>query len=376
MNDRKKIILAFDSFKGSAASQQIAESASGAILEYIPDCEIVTVPIADGGEGTTVAICSNIDTVKVECNVTDPLKNKIKVDYNITADGKVAIMEMAAASGLPLVPADKRNPRIATSFGTGEMIKDAVQRGCRKILLGIGGSATNDAGVGMLAALGFRFLDEKGNETFDLQQIESFDCSGVVKELKNVKFDVICDVTNPFYGENGAACVFAPQKGASPEDVEYLDKGLKHFAEVVKRDSGIDLQTVSGSGAAGGMGGGLYAFLNAELMPGIDAVLNMLNFDAALDGASLVLTGEGKIDRQTAEMGKALAGILERAKKVDVPVAVIAGAVENVDELNRLGFTAVLSIQSKPVSLDEAMKTEVTLENVRKTVSQIVRLMF
>lgn len=376
MNDRKKIILAFDSFKGSAASQQIAESASGAILEYIPDCEIVTVPIADGGEGTTVAICSNIDTVKVECNVTDPLKNKIKVDYNITADGKVAIMEMAAASGLPLVPADKRNPRIATSFGTGEMIKDAVQRGCRKILLGIGGSATNDAGVGMLAALGFRFLDEKGNETFDLQQIESFDCSGVVKELKNVKFDVICDVTNPFYGENGAACVFAPQKGASPEDVEYLDKGLKHFAEVVKRDSGIDLQTVSGSGAAGGMGGGLYAFLNAELMPGIDAVLNMLNFDAALDGASLVLTGEGKIDRQTAEMGKALAGILERAKKVDVPVAVIAGAVENVDELNRLGFTAVLSIQSKPVSLDEAMKTEITLENVRKTVSQIVRLMF
>ena len=375
MNNRMKIILAFDSFKGSASSRQIAESASKAILEYIPDCEIATVPIADGGEGTTAAICSNIDSVSVQCEVLDPMRTRISVNYNVTADGKVAIMEMAAASGLPLVPADRRNPRIATSYGTGEMILDAVKRGCKKIWLGIGGSATSDAGVGMLQALGFRFVDAEGNETTNLQKIESFDCSGVAKELKGVKFDVICDVTNPFYGINGAAYVFGPQKGASPEDVEYLDKGLQHFAEIVKRDLAIDLQQISGSGAAGGMGGGLYAFLNAELMPGIDAVLNMLDFDTALDGASLVLTGEGKIDSQTA-MGKALAGILQRADKAGIPVVAVGGAVENADELNCQGFKAVFSIQAGPVSLEKAMNTENTLENVRKTVSQIVRLMF
>ena len=376
MNTGKKISLAFDSFKGSATSQQIAESASRAIRAHIPDCEIVSVPVADGGEGTTAAICSKIRTSEIKCKVHGPLMEEITVSYHITEDGSAAIMEMAAASGLPLVPAEKRNPRIATSFGTGEMILDAAKRGCKKILLGIGGSATNDAGVGMLKALGYRFTDARGNDTSDLCAIESFDCSGLSASLKGVEFDVICDVTNPFYGKNGAAHVFAPQKGAGPEDVEYLDKGLEHFAGVVKRDLALDLQTVSGSGAAGGMGGGLYAFLGAKLMPGIDAILNMLDFDAALDGASLVLTGEGKIDRQTASMGKALAGILARADRFGVPVVALAGAVENADDLNALGFRAVLSIQPRPVSLEEAMNTENTLENIRKTVSQVVRLMF
>ena len=304
-----KVVLAFDSFKGSASSMEIAEAAKESILRLLPDCRVEIFAIADGGEGTTDAICRQLSATKVECLVHDPLMRPLEVAYRMTADHSMAIMEMAAASGLPLVETALRNPRQTTTFGTGEMVLDAISLGCRKIVMGIGGSATNDAAVGMLTALGFRFLDASGNETADLQKICHVDESQVSQAVKETEFTIVCDVQNPFYGQNGAAYVYAPQKGATKEDVEYLDKGLRNFAEVVLQTKGIDLQSVPGSGAAGGMGGGLLAFLNAKLQPGIETILKMANFEEALANASLVITGEGRIDSQTT-VGKALSGIL------------------------------------------------------------------
>lgn len=297
----------------------------------------------------------------------------LEVAYRMTADHSMAIMEMAAASGLPLVKTALRNPRQTTTFGTGEMVLDAISLGCRKIVMGIGGSATNDAAVGMLTALGFRFLDASGNETADLQKICHVDESQVSQAVKETEFTIVCDVQNPFYGQNGAAYVYAPQKGATKEDVEYLDKGLRNFAEVVLQTKGIDLQSVPGSGAAGGMGGGLLAFLNAKLQPGIETILKMANFEEALANASLVITGEGRIDSQTT-MGKALSGILTMSQAQNVPVVAIGGSVESYEKVVESGFHAVLSIQNGPVSLEMAMNKEFTLENVKQTVAQIVRL--
>lgn len=368
-----KVVLAFDSFKGSASSMEIAEAAKESILRLLPDCRVEIFAIADGGEGTTDAICRQLSATKVECLVHDPLMRPLEVAYRMTADHSMAIMEMAAASGLPLVETSLRNPRQTTTFGTGEMVLDAISLGCRKIVMGIGGSATNDAAVGMLTALGFRFLDASGNETADLQKINRVDESQVSQAVKETEFTVVCDVQNPFYGQNGAAYVYAPQKGATKEDVEYLDKGLRNFAEVVLKTTGIDLQSVPGSGAAGGMGGGLLAFLNAKLQPGIETILKMANFEEALADASLVITGEGRIDSQTT-MGKALSGILTMSQAQNVPIVAIGGSVESYEKVVESGFHAVLSIQNGPVSLEMAMNKEFTLENVKQTVAQIVRL--
>ena len=367
-----KIVLAFDSFKGSASSTELADAARQAILGEIPQCKIAQFAIADGGEGTTAAICSAIESRVVECDTTDPLMRPISTQYNITPDG-VAIMEMASASGLTLVEPHLRNPLVTTTYGTGEMILDAISKGCRTIILGIGGSATNDAAIGLLSALGIRFYDKEGNPTLELCKVADFDIREINPDVKNTKFIIACDVNNPFYGDRGAAHIYSPQKGASPSQVEELDAGLRNFAALVKTKLGINLQEIPGTGAAGGMGGGLLAFLNATLKPGIDTILEMIGFDKEVAAASAVFTGEGRIDSQSG-MGKAIGGIIKLAQKHNVPVIAIGGSVADDVDADKLGLLAAMSIQQGPFSLEDSMKKENTLKNVEKTIKQITRL--
>ena len=372
----KKIILAFDSFKGSVSSLEIGRSAWRAIHAVYPDCEVVSLPIADGGEGTVQAICSTLDTYEVTCEATDPYLNPIETTYHITADGTTAIIEMAATSGLPLVEEDRRNPLYTTTYGTGEVVRDALQRGCRRFILGLGGSATNDAGTGMLCALGVHFLNKQGEElaTFgkSLIQIAQMDDTHLVEGLRESHFTLICDVNNPFYGADGAAFVFAPQKGATPTDVLTLDAGLRHYAHVLKEQKGMDISGMAGAGAAVGMGGGLLPFLNAELKPGIETILDLVQYREALQGADLVLTGEGFIDAQSL-MGKALNGVLKIAQEQHVPVIALCGGAEHVSQLNEMGFTSIFSIQPSPVTMEQAMEKEFTLENIERTTLQLMR---
>lgn len=373
----RKVILAFDSFKGSANSLDMAASAARAILKEYPHCEVVRFPIADGGEGTTEALCANLDVTEVTCTVHDPLMNEVEVSYGITNDGATAIFEMASASGLPLVPSALRNPMNTSTFGTGEVVLDALERGCRKFILGIGGSATNDAATGMLRALGVRFFNKEGEELEtkgnNLIHIDRIDDSAIHPALKDSSFIIACDVNNPLYGSQGAAFIFAPQKGATANEVKALDEGLRHYAEVIKEHKGIDIASVAGGGAAGGMGGGVLPFLNAVLKPGIDTILEVLRFEESIRDADLIFTGEGKLDVQTG-MGKAPGGILKIANEKGVPVIALGGCVESVGQLNDMGFAAVLSIQPGAVSLEQAMNRQFALDNMERTVTQLMRI--
>ena len=375
----KKVVLAFDSFKGSVSSKEITQTLQRAISSEWEDIDVVSFPIADGGEGTVEILADALGAESVCCTVHDPLMRSINARYAIVYDQHLAIMEMASAAGLPLLSEKERNPMFTSTYGVGEMVLDAVQKGCTHILLGLGGSATNDAGTGMLAAMGVSFLDKEGR-TVDpcgktLKSIDKSDTTSMFSSLKNISFTIICDVDNPFCGENGAAYVFAPQKGASSDEVRELDEGLCHYRELILRQFGKDINLQAGAGAAGGMAGGLLPFLNVKLMPGSPTVLRLLGFENVIKEASLVVTGEGKVDRQTC-MGKALQGILDLSKKHQIPVVAIGGAVEAVDELNKRGFTAVFSIQSGPVSLDKSMNKEYTLAHLSQTVNQILRLFF
>ena len=377
MSNLKKIVIASDSFKGCLSSLEIAQAAEAGIRKILPYCEIVGIPVADGGEGTTEALVAAMNGHFVACEVHDPLMNLIRVEYGILGDGLTAVIEMASASGLTLVPAEKRNPMLTTTFGTGELIKDAIQRGCRRLLIGIGGSATNDAGTGMLQALGFRFFDKTGNELGKggqiLEQITRIDSGNVLPELQDAVFTVACDVNNPFSGENGAAYIYARQKGADDAMIRQLDKGLTQFAAVIRASSGKDIDAIPGAGAAGGLGGGFLAFLPATLKPGIQMVLEALDFEGRIQNADLIITGEGKLDRQTG-MGKTPAGILEVAKRRHIPVVAIGGAVEETDSLMQQGFLAVMSIQPGPVSLKQAMNQSFAKMQVARIVEQIIRL--
>jgi len=373
----KKIIIASDSYKGSLSSLEVARAAEEGIRKVLPDCDVVGIPVADGGEGTTEALVDAMNGRFVSCEVHDPLMNRIQVKYGILGDGLTAVIEMASASGLTLVPPDKRNPLFTTTYGTGELIKDALQRGCRRFLVGIGGSATNDAGTGMLQALGFRFFDTNGNELGKggqiLEQIAKIDCEKVIPALQESVFTIACDVNNPFSGENGAAFVYARQKGADDAMIRRLDKGLKQFAAVIRASVGKDIDTIPGAGAAGGLGGGFLAFLPATLKPGIQMVLEALDFDNRIRNADLIITGEGKLDRQTG-MGKTPAGVLNAGKRQQIPVIAIGGAVEETEALMQQGFLAVMSIQPGPVSLEQAMDKSFAYEQIKRIVEQIIRL--
>ena len=369
----KKIILAFDSFKGSASSEELADAAAAGVADACPLCETVRFALADGGEGTTAALAVAFAATTVSAATSGPLGDCITAQYAIAVN--TAIIETAAASGLTLVPEERRNPMKTSSFGTGVLIADAIRRGCRKIILGLGGSATNDAATGILAALGYRFLDSDGHELYpcgeNLTKITAIDASDTDPRLARTEFVLACDVDNPFCGKNGAAAVYAPQKGATPEQVRALDDGMRHYASLLLSLTGTDIRDIPGAGAAGGIAGGLLPFVNARIRSGIDTVLDTLGFDDALDGADLVLTGEGRIDAQSA-MGKAISGIVRRAARKNVPVIALAGEVADANALIDAGLTAAFSIQTAPTDLSVAMQKDSTLRNVRRTTSQLI----
>lgn len=375
-----KIVIASDSFKGSLSSLEVAHAATAGIRRVFPDSEIICMETADGGEGTSATLTRTLKGTTVTATVSDPLGRKIKAEYGIAdVEGKkTAVMEMSQASGLTLLSASERNPLLTSTYGTGEMILDAIGRGCRRFLIGIGGSATNDGGTGMLEALGFRFMDTKGQKITGLcganiSMIASIDGSMVPHEVLESEFIIACDVETPFWGPEGAAAVFGPQKGATPDTVAILEEGMQNLGKVVMRDLGIDLSTVKGSGAAGGLGGAFHAFLNARLRSGIDIVLDAVGFDDAIRNADLIITGEGKIDSQTSR-GKVISGITARAKKHGIPVIAIAGIVDmDEDSIKRSGLTAVCAIVPRPQNesdLEHAMRPEVALHNISETVAK------
>ena len=368
----RKIVVASDSFKGSLSSMEVAESVEQGVHEVYPDCEVLKVAVADGGEGTTDAIMKELGGDLITVHVHDPLGRSIEARYGIAGD--MAVIEMATASGLTLLSQEERNPLKTSTYGTGEMILDAINRGCTRLLIGIGGSATNDAGTGMLQALGFRFYNANGELIktccgAELENISYIDDKQVPDVLHSVKFDVACDVDTPFCGKEGAAYVFAPQKGADEQEVKQLDSGMASFAKVINTKYGKNVESVPGAGAAGGLGGAFWAFLNAELKKGVDMVLDTIEFDNLLKGADMVITGEGKIDYQTPK-GKTAAGVLNRAKKHNIPVIAIGGRVEMCESVAGMGFIGVYPITSDDTPLSMAMQQSVAKENVKNTIKK------
>ena len=371
----KKIVVASDSFKGSLTSLQVADSVEKGIHYVYPSCDVVKVNVADGGEGTMDALMHTLGGKKVVTDVHDPLGHPMKAPYVILEDGVTAVVEMSVASGLPLLQAHQRNPLLTSTYGTGEQIRDALFRGCRKFLVGIGGSATNDAGMGMLSALGVRFLDSEGRVLdgcgASLESVRSVDMSQVDKSVLESQFIVACDVDSPFCGPKGAAYVFAPQKGADADMVKRLDAGMASFASVIKESMGKDIINLPGAGAAGGLGGGFLAFLDARLERGIEMVLDAIDFDDMIHGADLVFTGEGRVDSQTLT-GKTPYGVMKRAVKQGIPVVAIGGSVMLDEDDDVSSFAGIWPVTPPGMPLSEAMDPVVASENIRRTVITIM----
>ena len=367
-----RIIAAFDSFKGSLSSREAGEAFRRGFMAERPDAEVEVLAIADGGEGMAEAISEGVGGEMVSVVVSDPLGRKIEARYALINGGATAVIAMSSASGLTLLKPEERNPLIASTFGTGELIVDALERGCREIIMGLGGSATNDCGVGMLRALGYRFYDAAGEELCDtISILERVECISTAERhplMMGVKFTAAVDVDNPLYGAQGAAHIFAPQKGASPEMVERLDRALRHFAEVVDADAA----EVEGAGAAGGMGYALHTMLGARMRPGIEIVLALLDFERRAQGASLVVTGEGSIDAQTLH-GKAPAGVLAQAQRLGIPVVALGGRVESESALLAGGFHAVRAITPHGQPTDVAMQRETAIANMERAARELAR---
>lgn len=374
-----KVVVAPDSFKGCLSAQEVAAAISRGVLRAAPDAEVVEVPLADGGEGTVDALVSATGGHYEERVVEGPLGEPVTARFGVLGNGRTAVVEMAAASGLPLVPETKRNPGLTSTYGTGELIRAALDLGARQLIVGVGGSATTDCGGGMAQALGFRFLDADGQAIervtgSRLRQVASIDATGRDPRLDAVEIRVACDVDNPLYGPRGAAHVYAPQKGATPAQVEELDEGLRHMAEVIKRDLGVDVADLPGAGAAGGLGAGLVAFCGATLEPGAEIVLDAVGFEARLTNADLLITGEGKVDEQTAH-GKTPAAAARGARAAGVPAVALGGSVALAAEsLGGVGFTAVFSIVPGPLSLAEALERDAARRFLEATSEQVVRL--
>lgn len=354
-----KIVLAPDSFKGSLTALQVCQALERGLRQVWPDALIESVPMADGGEGTVQSLVDATRGRLLRQSVTGPLGDPVTAEYGILGEGETAVIEMASASGLPLVPPDRRNPLVTTSYGTGELIQAALDKGCRRFIIGIGGSATNDCGQGMAVALGARFLDETGNDLElgggALGRLARIDVSSLDPRVKECSVVVACDVDNPLCGPRGASAVYGPQKGATPEMVETLDANLAHCAEVLKRDLGKDVRDVPGAGAAGGLGAGLMAFLGAELKPGVDIVIEATHLAARMDGADLVVTGEGRIDGQTV-FGKTPIGVARTAKERGIPVVAVGGSIAGDAEIvYQHGIDALVPIVPAPLPLAEAM---------------------
>lgn len=371
-----KIIVSSDSFKGSCSAIEVADSIEKAIHEVDSTVNVVKMPVADGGEGTIDAITSCVPATIYELEVCDPMGENAMAKYAIIENGETAVIEMAQASGLPMVPVEDRNPLVATTYGTGQLMKDALDRGVKRMIIGIGGSATNDAGAGMLMALGASLRNAEGDEITlgggALSDVTEIDLSEFDSRVFDVEITVACDVTNPLTGENGASYVYGPQKGATPEMVELLDAALSHFAKVSANVLGVDYSTYPGTGAAGGLGFSLIAYCKAKFAAGIDIVLNVSGFEKELTDADLVITGEGRIDGQSVQ-GKVLYGIGIRAKERNVPVIAIGGAVRSDSEaLLNHGITAMFSIANGPVTLEYAMEHGCELiEQITKNIMRV-----
>jgi glycerate kinase len=368
-----KIVIAPDSYKESLSAQQVATQIELGFREIFPDAHYVKLPVADGGEGTVEAMVAATKGKIIELDVTGPLGETVSAFYGLSGDESCAFIEMAAASGLELVPAAQRDPLITTSYGTGELIRNALDKGVEHFIIGIGGSATNDGGAGMVQALGAQLLDTDGQQIGygggQLSALARIDMSQFDSRIKHCRFEVACDVTNPLLGEEGASAIFGPQKGATPELVKQLDSALAHYAGVIRRDLDKDVLTIAGGGAAGGMGVALHAFCQAELRRGIEIVTEALGLDALVKDATLVITGEGRIDSQSIH-GKVPIGVAQVAKRYNKPVIGIAGSLtKDVGIVHQHGLDAVFSVIYSICTLEEALDN--AAENVRLSARNI-----
>ena len=371
-----KAVIAIDSFKGSLSSAEAGKAAKEGIKRVMPDAGVIIKPVADGGEGTVEALVTGMNGRFVTKAVTDPLGRKVNAVYGILPDN-IAVIEMAAASGLTLISVSERDPMHTTTYGTGELILDAIKQGCRNFIIGIGGSATNDGGIGCLQALGFGMLDKNGHQTGfgaeGLCGLASITDENVIPELKECTFHVACDVTNPLCGDNGCSAVFAPQKGADGEMIKYMDGLLYRYAELTKKYKPAASPDTDGAGAAGGMGFALMYYLNAELRSGVELIIEKTDLESAVKDADIVITGEGCLDSQTA-MGKAPVGIAKTAKKYNKPVIAFCGSVRKGAELcNENGIDAFFPVIRSICTLEEAMDNSSAYRNLADTAEQVFR---
>ena len=374
-----KVVIAIDSLKGSLSSMEAGMAIKDGILAAKPDAEVIVKPLADGGEGTTDALIEGMNGERIDLTVTGPMPTPVDAYYAYLKDTNTAVMEMASAAGITLVPDSEKNPLLATSYGVGEMINDAIQRGCRNFIIGIGGSVTNDGGIGMLKALGVRFLDENGEDAGEggqaLAKVTRIDVSGMNPLLKECHIQVACDVNNPLCGENGSTYVYGPQKGVTEDMKKTLDEAMAHFARVTSETLENDYMNTPGAGAAGGLGYAFLAYTGAALTPGIELILDAVGLEEELSGADVVVTGEGRLDFQTA-MGKAPVGVARLAKKYNAKVIAFAGSVtKEATACNKEGIDAFFPILRGVCTLAEAMDPVAARNNMTATVEQVFRLL-
>jgi glycerate 2-kinase len=371
-----RIVIAPDSFKECLSATQVAFAISEGIKRIVPDAEINCIPVADGGEGTVDALVTATLGRIVPTSSVDALNRPIQSFYGILGDGKTAVIEMAAASGLELIAPEERNPIVSSTFGTGLLLKAAMEADFTELILGIGGSATNDGGAGMAQALGFKLLDKNDKQIGpgggSLGELQKIDSSNIHPLLRKVKITIASDVQNPLLGLSGATHIYGPQKGATPEMIEILEKNMAHFARVLTQEFGVDYSNLPGAGAAGGLGAGLMAFCKAELIPGFTLISKLTNLEEKIKNASLVFTAEGKIDQQTA-FGKTISGVAQLGKKYQVPVIALAGSVEDgLENLYKQGLTSAFAIANRPMSLEESKAN--ADQFIAATSEQVIRL--
>ena len=375
------VVIAIDSFKGSLSSLAAGQVARDAVRAVFPQARVEIFPLADGGEGTVDTLVEGLQGQIVPAVVTGPLKAPVTSRYGLVPAEKLAVIEMADAAGLPMVPVEKRNPLQTTTYGLGELILQAIDAGCREFIIGIGGSATNDCGLGMLTALGWKVLKDDGTPAGicggNLAEVAAIDGSRVDARLKECRFRIACDVTNPLYGSQGCSVVFGPQKGATPEIVKAMDESIHRFADLAEKELGNVGAAVPGAGAAGGLGFAFRTFLGGELTPGTELCLEAIGIRQALEKADLLLTGEGRMDRQTA-MGKGPAGVAQLAHRLNPKiktVAVCGCALPDAELVNQHGIDAYFPILHMPMTAEEAMEEKNTRLNLKQTVMQILRLL-
>ncbi|NBC56897.1 MAG: glycerate kinase [Bacteroidetes bacterium] len=370
------ILIAPDAFKDSLSAKAVASHIAKGIKKVLPDAELTQIPLSDGGEGLLEALVTPLKGKLITVKVNDPLMRPIEASYGILGDGQTAVIELAAASGLERLHPNERNPLVTSTYGTGQLVQHALDRGCKKLIIGLGGSATNDAGMGLVKALGGQFLNSQGKPIGQgggaLADLDCIDLSQLDNRLADCKVIAACDVTNPLTGPKGASHVFGRQKGGRPQDLEQLDSNLSHLATIIQTQLGKSVQTIKGTGAAGGTAMGLLTFTNAELKPGIELIMDELQMENHIKKTDLIITGEGRIDQQTL-YGKTLIGIAKRAKHHRIPVIAIAGQVEtDLKALYESGLTAAFAIVNQPMHLEEAIENtgiliESTVENIFRT---------